>query len=270
MKSIVKDKRILGYESLSSFPNISHFVTTRVGGCSIGNYTSFNCSPYCGDDSESVRRNQVLLCSELSITPDQLVIPYQIHSTNSLLIDHAYLSASPDVRLKKLYGKDALLTDCPGLCLCISTADCVPILLYDKKHQAIAVVHAGWRGTVDCILSKVFEEMDQAFGTQGDDVVACIGPSISLDSFEIGIEVYDIFKKGGFDMGRIARWHDESRKFHIDLWEANREQLIDCGISPRQIELAGICTFKSHDIFFSARRLGVKSGRILSGIMLRK
>lgn len=93
----------------------------------------------------------------------------------------------------RLEGIDALVTDIPGCCICISTADCIPILLYDKQHQAIAAVHAGWRGTVNFIVGHTLERMRAVYGTVGEEVVACIGPGISLESFEVGDEVYEGF-----------------------------------------------------------------------------
>ena len=99
----------------------------------------------------------------------------------------------------------------------------------------------------------------------GKDVIACIGPSISLEAFEVGDEVYDCFEQNGFETQRIASRRD---KWHIDLWEANRMQLLDFGVLPSNIEVSGICTWKENADFFSARRQGIASGRILSGIML--
>mgnify|MGYP002520120785 FL=1 len=107
--------------------------------------------------------------------------------------------------------------------------------------------------------------MRQEYGTDMNDVLACIGPGISLESFEVGDEVYESFSKAGYDMNRIAKKYD---KWHIDLWEANRIQLKEVGVKHANIETAGICTYKEYHDFFSARRLGIKSGRILSGIML--
>ena len=151
-----------------------------------------------------------------------------------------------------------------------ATADCVPVLLYDKKQHVVAAVHAGWKGTVKHIVSHVMDHLNQKFGTQGEDVVACIGPSISLESFEVGDEVYDAFKESGFDMSLISMKKKETGKYHIDLWEANRIELLNAGVPAEQIEVAGICTYIHHDEFFSARRLGIDSGRTLSGIMIRK
>ena len=167
-----------------------------------------------------------------------------------------------------LQGIDALITRMPGCCICISTADCIPALLYDRQRRIVAAVHAGWRGTVNRILAKTLHRMQSAYGTEGTDVIACIGPGISLDSFEVGDEVYEAFRTENFPMEYISVWKPETHKYHIDLWAANRLQLSDFGVPPRQIENAGICTYRQHEDFFSARRLGIKSGRILSGIML--
>lgn len=268
MISLTKDKRMLGYESLNSYSNISHFVTMRHGGCSEGNYATFNCTPYSGDDEEKVRRNQVLLMEGMLHKPKELVIPFQTHNTRCLLIDDAYLSASTQQKKVMLHEIDALITRQPGYCLCVSTADCVPVLVYDQEHDAVAAIHAGWRGTVESIVRDTLLRMKMEFGTKGDEVIACIGPSISFASFEVGEEVYEAFQKNGFDMSRISMKKKETGKFHIDLWEANRMQMLNFGVPSDRIEIADICTFIHHEKFFSARRLGIKSGRILSGIMI--
>ena len=98
---------------------------------------------------------------------------------------------------------------------------------------------------------------------------AGIAPSIGPEAFEVGEEVVDAFREAGFEMSCILKRDADTGKAHIDLWEANRLQLLTEGLSVGNIELAGICTYAHPDEFFSARRLGIKSGRILSGIFLR-
>ena len=245
------------------------FSTTRHGGCSEGSYASFNCTPYVGDDTAVVQANQTMLCERLGITADRLVIPYQTHSCNLLTIDDTFMHLSGDARHAMLQEKDAMMTSLDNTCLCISTADCIPILLYDPIHRAIAAIHAGWRGTVNGIVTSTIQTMHQTYGTQGADVHAVIGPGISLAAFEVGIEVYEAFEEAGYDMGIIARWHPEKEKFHIDLPKANQLALRSNGVPAEQIHDCGICTYTQHRDFFSARRLSIKSGRILSGIMLR-
>ena len=261
------DRQMLEYGMMMPYSNISCFSTTRHGGCGEGAYATFNCTHYCGDNPEHVKTNLNFVKAFLTNAKanqreraDVLIIPRQTHSTNVRVIED--IPSEED-----LQDVDALVTRLKGFCLCVSTADCVPILIYDPVKQVIAAVHAGWRGTVGRIVEKVLEVMKSQYGTEGKDVLACIGPSISLESFEVGDEVYAAFAEAGFDMDRIAKKYE---KWHLDLWEANRLQLLAHSVLSHHIEVAGICTYQCHEDFFSARRLGIQSGRILSGIMMNE
>ena len=247
---------------------VTAFSTTRNGGVSKGDYASMNCTPYTGDDLEAVQRNQQLLCTALHIEKEQLIIPYQTHSVNALVIDKEFLQQNAEKRNEQLQNIDALMTQEKGVCLCVSTADCTPILLYDRKRQVIAAIHAGWRGSVNYIVRKTLEQMNRLYNTQGEDIFAAIGPCIGFDAFEVGDEVYDAFKQNDFPMEYISGWKPETHKWHIDLQMANSVQLIDFGVPTEQIDICDICTFTHYEKFFSARRLGIKSGRILSGIFM--
>lgn len=247
---------------------VTAFSTTRNGGVSKGDYASMNCTPYTGDDIEAVQRNQQLLCTALHIEKEQLIIPYQTHSVNALVIDKEFLQQNAEKRNEQLQNIDALITQEKSVCLCVSTADCTPILLYDKKQQVIAAIHAGWRGSVNYIVRKTLEQMNRLYNTQGEDIFAAIGPCIGFDAFEVGDEVYDAFKQNDFPMEYISGWKPETHKWHIDLQMANSVQLIDFGVPTEQIDICDICTFTHYEKFFSARRLGIKSGRILSGIFM--
>lgn len=270
MISLTKRKELKGYKSLKAYPEVAHFVTTRHGGISSGAYASFNCSPYTNDSSMNLIRNRHWLFQLMKWEIQELFIAEQRHGAASMVIDKWYFDTSEGIRQDLLIGIDALITNVPGYCVCVTTADCVPVLLYDKKLQVVAAIHAGWKGTVKHIVSNVLEHMNQKFGTQGEDVIACIGPSISLASFEVGDEVYEAFKESGFDMSLISVKKRKTGKYHIDLREANRIELLNAGVPAEQIEVAGICSYIHHDEFFSARRLGIDSGRTLSGIMIRK
>lgn len=257
---MISEQSLLEYGLLKPYGRVTCFSTTRHGGCSEEAYASLNCTHYCGDNPDSVVRNREILMNLLPHKPLKLVIPHQTHSTHVQVI-------TLDTSLQDLEEVDAMVTRLPGYCLCVSTADCVPIMLYDTNRQVVAAVHAGWRGTVGRIAEKTLAVMAECYGTEGKDVLACIGPSISLEAFEVGDEVYAAFENAGFDMQRMARRYE---KWHLDLWEANRLQLLDGGVPADHIGVAGICTYHQCDDFFSARRLGIKSGRILSGIMLIK
>lgn len=264
---------MINAEQLHLYPTpnerVVAFSTTRHGGCGSGTYGTFNCTPYTGDELSVVIANQEQLCKLVGITTEQLIIPYQTHSCNVLTIDERFMQLPSDSRHAMLQVKDAIVSDIPSLCLCVSTADCVPVLLYDSARKVAAAVHAGWRGTVGKIVTHTLQVMQEKYGTQAADVHAIIGPCISLAAFEVGIEVYEAFEQAGFDMEQIACWHPEKEKYHIDLPMANRLQLLAEGVPLAQIHDSTICTYIQHQDFFSARRLGIRSGRILSGIVMK-
>ena len=251
---------------------VTAFSSTRHGGCSVGNYCSFNVNYYCGDNEGCIARNMDSLKSLLGV--GQVFMPHQVHGTEILQVKQAepWKGMADD-----LEGVDALITNVTGVCIGVSTADCIPILLYDEAHHSAAAIHAGWRGTVKRIAAKAVESMRDSFGTHPEELKAVIGPGISLEAFEVGDEVYDQFREAGFPIEKIARRYpaklpplggiEGGSKWHIDLPLCNLLQLEEAGVC--QIELSGICTWQQSDDYFSARKLGVNSGRILTGVVLR-
>lgn len=237
---------------------VTAFSTTRQGGCSTGNYAAFNINGYCGDDEVHIAANKVALCGLLGIDSNRLVMPHQVHDCVVRRIDGPQQGV--------IEGVDAVMTDVPQLCIGVSTADCIPVLLYDSTHRVVSAVHAGWRGTVLRIVQKAVEAMCHAYGTAPADLQAVIGPGISLDSFEVGDEVYDQFLSAGFDMQPISR---REAKWHIDLPMCNRLQLMEAGVPADHIQMTNICTYQQYDRYFSARRLGIQSGRIYTGILIK-
>lgn len=268
MSRLSANKELLKYELFSRQAGVTAFSTTRRGGCSEGKYASFNCSPYCGDDPASVCQNLQHLSTLLPVIPLDWVIPHQVHGTQVLSVGDDYINAPSVKRREMLEGVDALVTDRHGFCLCVSTADCIPLIFHDSCRNVVAVAHAGWRGTVGRIAGKTLDCMSRMYGSRPSDVSVAIGPGISLEAFEVGVEVYEAFREAGFPMEKVARWYRPSSRWHIDLWMANYWQLLEAGIPKEQIECSGVCTYLQCDDFFSARRLGIHSGRMLSGIML--
>ena len=244
--------------------NIVAFSTKR--GEPQGNYGDFNITHYCGDADKHVKYCRTELCNQFGISDNALILPQQTHGSNILNVDKSFFPLCDEERNQKLYGIDAVVTSLPRVCIGVSTADCVPVLLYDEDKGVIAAIHAGWRGTVQKIVEKTINYMTAEFSTSPKNIKAVIGPSISVDAFEIGDEVYERFNAEGFDMDKIAIRRD---KWHIDLWETNRILLINCGVDIENIHLSGICTYTNHQEFFSARRLGINSGRIFNGIMIK-
>jgi len=211
----------------------------------------------------------------LQIPATSIMIPRQTHSTNVRWVDFA--GEIPDT--------DAVITEMPGLCIAVKTADCIPVLLFDQRQHRIAAVHAGWRGTVGRIVEKTLQQMQ----SRAEDLSAIIGPGISLESFEVGDEVYEQFLQAGFPMQRLAKRFPymtltqraiaESEQlvaegkvgksgdgaWHINLKDANRWLLERNGIT--NIMVSDIDTRISPH-FYSARRDTINTGRNINGIMI--
>ena len=237
-----------------------------------GSYGGFNITHYCGDTELHVQQCREELCRKLGIDDKHLILPRQTHGDRVLAIDSTFLQLNKVQQAEALMGVDAVVTDLKRTCIGVSTADCIPVLLHDTKRDVIAAIHAGWRGTVSGIVKKSIEVMSRCYNCCACDIRAIIAPGISIDAFEVGDEVYEEFCKAGFAMQQIARRYPTTsggEKWHIDLWEANSLLLQQCGVARENIHIAGVCTYKNHNVFFSARRLGIKSGRIFSGILLK-
>ena len=184
----------------------------------------------------------------LQIPATSIMIPRQTHSTNVCWVDT--FGEVPDT--------DAVITDKPGLCIAVKTADCIPVLLFDQRQHRIAAIHAGWRGTVGRIVEKTLLQLQ----SRAEDISAIIGPGISLESFEVGDEVYEQFLQAGFPMQRLAKRY---AKWHINLKDANRWLLESNGIT--NIHVSDIDTLTTPE-YYSARRDTINTGRNINGIMI--
>lgn len=207
----------------------------------------------------STQRNAVL--------PFKVVQGHQVHS------DAIAEVSSPDTSREELEGYDAFITNVPGVAVGVRTADCIPVLLFDPVHKAVAAVHAGWKGTVLKIAAKTIRRMSERYGTIPEDLKAVIGPGIGPESFQVGQEVADAFTGAGFAAERVLSdrgpREDGSMRggLHIDLWECNRITLEEAGVKSGNIFVSGIDTY-AEDAFFSARREGTACGRIINAVML--
>ena len=184
----------------------------------------------------------------LQISSTNIMIPRQTHSTNVCWVD----------TFGEVADTDAVITDKAGLCIAVKTADCIPVLLFDRRQHRTAAIHAGWRGTVGRIVEKTLQQMQ----SRAEDLSAIIGPGISLESFEVGDKVYEQFLQAGFPMQRLAKRY---AKWHINLKEANRWLLERNGIA--DILVSDIDTLTSTQ-FYSARRDTINTGRNINGIMI--
>ena len=226
----------------------------------------------------TVGRNPAILCPVLGAREDWFARPHQVHEDRIFQVEDAFFSLSPSAREQLLDGVDAVISNVPDVVLGISTADCIPVLVYDAAHHAAAAIHAGWKGTVLRIVEKAIDEMVRKYGTEPEQCTAVIGPGISQQSFEVGQEVLDRFTEAGFMMDDVTVWLPNTKegelpkeKPHIDLKEINRRQLLDKGVQKEKIMVSQIDTF-ADERYFSARREqkgSEKCGRILTGFVLK-
>ena len=225
----------------------------------------------------SIGRDKDLLLKELGMPDADFFYPHQTHTDKVMQISREFFELPEQTRRLLGEGKDAVICKDRGIALGISTADCIPVLVYDPEHHAAAAIHAGWRGTVARIVEKGIAEMQMAFGTNPTACTAAIGPGISFDSFEVGDEVYQAFLDAGFSLDETTAGlfparstYGSMEKWHLDLKEINRQQLLAMGVKAANIHVSDVDTFTNTD-YFSARREqkgDVKCGRILTGFVL--
>ena len=244
------------FENFSNISSIQHFVTDR---CSHSNTKEFTLSLSSSPDRAMVVKNRSLLASAMGVDDCELYFPSQVHKTKILNVTRHTLR-------EELSETDALVTIEPRICIAVMSADCVPILLYDRKNQAVGAVHSGWRGTVARILEKSLHQMSRLFGTRGEDLYAGIGPSVSTESYEVGEEVMEEVKSS-FKNNNVLLTPTQNGKAKLNLWKANSIQLEEFGVPITQIEVSNLCTVKNNQYFFSARKGDM--GRFAAGIMIK-
>jgi polyphenol oxidase len=247
---------VFKFESFRKYKNIAHLVTTKEGWVS-GNKPRFT------GDSEDIYagfRKELALSCESDVT--RFIFPRQTHSDRVAIVTSENLIHTVD-------DTDALITNEPGLFICVQTADCVPILLFDPVKKVVAAIHAGWKGTISKIAKKTVQQMSETFGCNPADIVAGIGPSIHLHAYEVGVEVVDAVEASFSNSSALLKPSMNSGRAYFDLWEANQTVLMESGIPEENIELMGLCSFEQADLFYSARRDGTDTGRMVSGICLK-
>ncbi|CEA14600.1 multi-copper polyphenol oxidoreductase laccase [Fermentimonas caenicola] len=272
MKRHPQYTNLLLFDILDKEEGIVHFSTTRMGGVSNGPYSSFNMGNFSDDNPLNIFQNRNILARMFYMDISKFVIPHQTHGTKVLKIDEEFMNLDSASLIETLYGIDATITDIKGIFLCATTADCVPIIVYDKVSESVAAIHAGWKGTSGRITENTITEMQKQFGSNPGDMIACIGPSISAEHYEVGEEVVDLFSKKGFTISdpEVGFRNRSTSKYHLNLTEINRRELIRLGIKEDNIEVADMCTYSLENLFFSARRQTVHSGRMLTGIMMKE
>jgi len=236
-----------------------HAFFTRNGGVSTGAYASLSFSVAAGDTPEHVQANIARAAQELAVAPAKIHFLSQVHGKTTLV-----LSGDEDQRQLIEREGDALVSRARGVACAVRSADCVPVLLADRKSGAIGAAHAGWRGAVQGIVTSAVTALRQL--APDADVIAAIGPHISAAAFEVSDDVAEAILAASRDPQIVDR---SRKKPHIDLRRMLRAELRSLGLENSAIDDVFGCTVLEPARFFSFRRDGKRSGRHLSAIVPR-
>lgn len=234
----------------SSFPELTAAESTRHGGVSTAPYASLNLGTSTADAPEHVAENRTRFWKSLGVEAAQVATSHQVHGSEVLTVTQP----------GRFDGYDALVTDQPGILLAVTVADCTPILIFDPVHQAVAAIHAGWRGTVQTIALKTLDAMKREFGTAPAGCYAYVGTCIDECSFEVGAEVGEQFS----DAHR--RFDSVLGKYFVDLKKANSDQLLAAGVPQNHIQISAYSTVIHNHSYFSYRHENGQTGRMLACI----
>ncbi len=246
---------------------VKNAFTTRLGGVSKGMYSSMNMSFTNGDDKNDVMENYRIICSQLGVDINNVVLSHQTHTNNVRIITEDDFGKGI-IKLRDYENVDGLISNVRGVTLVTQYADCTPLLFCDPVERVIATSHAGWRGTASQIGRITVEKMCSHFGCKAENIIAAIGPSICKSCYEVDLPVYEPISKIDYlDMDKI--FTDKGNgKYMFDLWETNKQILINAGIRPENIDVTDLCTNCNPDIFHSHRYTGGKRGNLAAIISL--
>jgi YfiH family protein len=244
--------------ALESVPGIRHGFSTRHGGVSMLPEGALNLTNLAWDSAEAVRENRRRFLSAVALESSKLATLSQIHSDRVHIIEQKSGAANT------MPQADAQITRLRGVAIAVQVADCFPVLVADSAGGAIAAVHAGWRGTAERIVLKAVSVMQSAFGSNPGDLLIAVGPGIRACCFEVGAEVLDVFRHNFPGMKLPAE--NPRRPANLDLAAAIRVQLGEAGVPDRNVFDVGLCTRCESAEFFSYRREGARSGRMMGVI----
>ena len=267
--------RYFVFDALAANAGVDAVVTTRHGGESTGAFATMNLGGRTGDDPEVVKRNRARAASIVGAAPAWLTFGRQVHGARVAVVGNAERGSVFD-------DTDALVTNAALVPLVILTADCAAISFFDPVHRAVGIAHAGWRGTVGRVASRTVDAMRDAFGTQPQDLVVGIGPSIGPCCYEVGSDVIDAVAAAFPDQvddllvepdmasaGSFRASVNEDKK-HFDLWRANEIVLRDAGVRDEHVETSRLCTSCRTDLFYSHRAEKGNTGRFGGIVMLHE
>lgn len=243
--------------------------STRLGGVSEGCFSSLNLSFDRGDDRAAVEENFRRMGEALGVRCEDMVLSQQTHTTNIRIVTDE--DRGKGITRERDYTDiDGLITNVPGICLVTTYADCVPLYFLDPVKKVIALSHSGWRGTVGKIGKKTVELMHDNFGSDPDDILAAVGPSVCQDCYEVSADVTDRFKEV-FDRSAWDElfYEKPDGKYQLDLWKANEKIFLEAGIRKDHIAVTNVCTHCNSGLLYSHRAMGDKRGNLCAFLALK-
>ena len=255
---------------LDIFPEdrLVHGFSARQGGVSPAPFDALNMALHVGDDPARVWENRTRYFAAIGLDAERICTIRQVHGTEIVRALRRDAGRGARNYADALADADALITNDSGVPLMLCFADCVPVLLYDPVHHAAGVVHAGWKGTVQRIAAQTVARMGEEFGTEPSDVIAGIGPSIGAGCYTVGAEVAERFRTA-FPTHADEIIQEQDGALHLDLWAANRLQLVEVGVAADNIDSADICTSCDRAFFYSYRAADGRTGRLAAVMELR-
>jgi YfiH family protein len=240
----------------------AHAFFLRTGGVSAGAYASLNFAASTGDDPANVERNLGLAATELGVRRERIYFLSQVHGIGSVRLD-----GTEDPRKMVKVEGDATFSTTAGVACAVRSADCGTILAGDRRSGAVVAIHAGWRGTELGVVEAGFRALREALGAEGDLVVA-VGPLIEKCCFEVGLDVAARLASCS-PLGEDAIARRAGEKAFVDLRAILGAKLEALGVKRDAIDQVGGCTVCDRERFFSYRRDGQKSGRMMAAIVAR-
>lgn len=252
----------LTYPALEELSGFVHAFSTRLGGVSEGIYSSMNLSFTRGDDKNSVMENYRRLAEAVGFSVENIVTSDQTHTANVRVITEAD-RGNGITKPRPYTDVDGMITNAPGLVLATFYADCVPLYFIDPVRKAIGLSHSGWRGTAAHIGAVTVRRMQEEYGSLPEDIYGAIGPSICQECYEVSEDVILEFQKTFPEQSwRDLFYRKENGKYQLNLWEANRQIMLDAGLIEEHISLPGLCTCCNPEFLFSHRASRGKRGNL--------
>ena len=245
---------------------VRHTFSTRLGGVSVGQYSSMNTSFSGGDDFAAVEENYCRLCGAVGIDISHLVLSKQTHTNNVRVVTKN--DCGTGYTQPSFADVDGLITNESGVALVTQYADCTPLLFCDPVKRVCATSHAGWRGTVSKIGEVTVDKMVNEFGCRREDIIAAIGPCIGSCCYEVDTPVYDAFLKSGINLDGVFSAGRDDGHFMLNLVNANKNILLAAGIKQDNIDISDICTCCNASELHSHRATGGKRGNLAAIIEL--